>query len=692
MATVFALPEAEAIERGDADEAVSALDAAIAEGGDLSSVLTSEQLATLGADVVADYERDCSDRDEWYQQAKNALDAASQEIKGEAKNYPFANASDVRYPILTIAAIEFNARAYPAIVKGDETVQVKVIGADRGRPMMGPDGPLVLINDQPVPMTALPQIMAQAAAMGQEVQPQPAWAVPPGAKAKRASRVKDYMNVVINYRMDDWEADTDLLLLQLPIVGCGFRKTWWDREKGVPIQAFVSALKLAVPQDARSIADSPRVTEEVPDVFPFQIRRKMRDGVYRTVDLPNEDDDKEKPRLLLEQHRLIDLDETGDDRRYIVTVDKATSEVLRIEAAEESQAFYTKYEFIPHPKGNFYSIGFGHLLGPLSDVIDTTINMIIDAEHARIAGGGFIAGGVRLQGNGQTSNLTWQPGEYKLVNAQAGALKEAIWERTFPNQSPIMFQVLDFMLAAAKNIAAVRDVTSGDASNQGQVGTTLALIEQGLMVFNGIYKRIYRGFRSDFQMIFDNLAAYGDERTAKDYMTVLDDPEADFAKDFDGKDFDIRPVSDPNNVTRIQKMARAQFLLQTGTGNSAVDQHELMMRAYEAADIEDLDKLLPPPNNQPPPQLVAEVEKIGSEANRNNAQAELYRSQVAEKGLEAGMKLGAAEGDEGRLSGMGGEPGNAVGVPGGEDRSGGPAGGMAPPELGTGAGGPADPM
>ncbi|MFM0864030.1 hypothetical protein, partial [Klebsiella pneumoniae] len=77
---------------------------------------------------------------------------------------------------------------------------------------------------------------------------------------------------------------------------------------------------------------APRITEEIPDIFPYQIRQRMRSGMYREVVLVQTGDDAEAPRLLLEQHRYLDLDRDGLDEPYIVTVDHATREVLRVEA------------------------------------------------------------------------------------------------------------------------------------------------------------------------------------------------------------------------------------------------------------------------------------------------------------------------------------------------------------------------
>lgn len=703
MATVLFQEEEEALEaNASADTSPLALLQEIAATeGDISGLLDEQKLTALGAKVVEDYERDLTDRQTWQDKVETALKIAAQETK-DAKDYPFQGASNVKYPILTIAATEFNARAYPAICKGDETVQVKVIGSDKGRPMIGPDGQQALIVEgQPMLASAFAMAAAQAEAADQPVPPaELAWINPPGAKTKRANRVKDYLNVVLNYRMEDWEEDTDTLLYQLPIVGCGFRKVWWGK-KSLPESAYVPALHLVVPMGAKSLGTAPRFTEEMHDAYPHQIRQRMALGEYRTVELPAVDEDDQAPRLLLEQYRLEDLDGDGIDEPYIVTVDKETTQVLKIEANFSPEdieiegdavatimagRFYVKYSFLPHPEGKFYSIGFGHLLAELNEIINTTINQMIDAGHAEIAGGGFISSGLRLQGNGQTNTLRWRPGEYKVVNASAQALRDSIWERTFPQPSQVMFSVLDLMLGAAKDVAAIKDVISGDASNNGQVGTTLALIEQGLQVFNAIYKRVFRAEKEEFGLIYKLIGRYGDQKTAEDYLNVLDDDEADLQADFNAADMNIRPVSDPGSVTRIQKMSRAQFIAQNGRGNPLYDQREVEKRVLEAADVEDIDKLLPEPSGEPDPMAIATLEKTVSEADKNTAQAENYRAQAAAKGAETGLKLGEAEGasDARGIPSMEGSPDNPMGAEVAEPGGGSPEGGMGQSIMGPG--------
>lgn len=610
-----------------------------ASTGDITAQFSKDELSRIGADVVEDYGQDCRDREDWERVVKDALKKASQEDKRETKTYPWHNASDVNYPLLTIAGLQFNARAYPAIVKGDEAVSCKVVGADKGMPALGPDGqPVMQLQGTPVAMT--PQGPAVMTPQGPQplpegAQPEPVWQREPGAKGKRAQRVRDYMNTTIFYRMDDWEGDTDMLLMQLPIVGCAFRKIWYDGQRKKHCAALVHALNLVAPMTAKSCKTAIRMTEKVPDQYPAEILEKVLGGYYRSPDFLIGEEFDERPRLLLEQHRLIDADGDGYPEPYVVTVDHETSEVLRIVAnfapedvqtdgqrviRIERRSFYVKYDFFPHPEGKFYGIGLGHLLKSMSSVIDTAINQMIDAGTAQVAGGGWIGSGVRLQGSKRSSSMYFKPGEYKTVDIPGDQLRNGIVERTYPNPSPVMFQILELMLGAAKDISSVKDVLSGEGSGNGQVGTTLALIEQGLQVFTAIYKRIYRSLKEEYQMLFTNIGKYGDEDMARDYAEVLDDPAANFAEDFSTSDMDIRPVSDPASVTKMQQMSRANFLMQFVSA-PGVNPQAIYRRAWTAADVEDQDELLMPPPQGPNPAEMAAIDKDASVAELNRARA-----------------------------------------------------------------------
>lgn len=599
----------------DTDAPITAFDLAEYHG-DISGLLEDDAIAKIASKVKDAYERDCESRKEWLVVAEKGLKDMAQSFDGQEKNYPWQGASDIHYPLLPYAAMQFNARAYPAIIKGEEAVTIKVIGADKGVPQIGPDGqPLMQIQGIPVINSPQGPVMATGHPVPQGTPVEPLWKRKPDEKKRRADRVSQYMNITLFHRMDGWEEDTDTLIFQLSPVGCAFRKLWKDDKHN---SRFVPATKLVVNNNAISLAEAPQVTEEIDGIFPHQIKRDMAKGVYRTIEI--EEDEEEGARKLLEQQCYLDLDGDGVDEPYIVTIDSKSDDLYRIvpnygvddikynqdeSGIEityiEKQEYYVKYEFLPHPEGKFYNLGLAHLLDQYSEIINTIINQMIDANHAATAGGGFVGSGLRIQGRGQSSSLRYRPGEYKTVPVNANDLRNGIFERTTPQLSPVMFQLLDLILGAAQDIASVKDILSGEGSNQGQVGTTLALIEQGLQVFTAIYKRIYRSLKKEYKLLYKNISKYADDEMRSDYLELLDDLEANFDADFNVDDMDICPVSDPSSVTRQQRVARSQYLMSmiepiSGAGG---DVKEVIKRALEAGDILDIDKIFP--EQQPNP-------------------------------------------------------------------------------------------
>jgi hypothetical protein len=169
----------------------------------------------------------------------------------------------------------------------------------------------------------------------------------------------------------------------------------------------------------------------------------------------------------------------------------------------------------------------------------------------------------------------------------------------------------------------------------------LAQIEQGLQVFNAIAKRFFRSAKDEYTLLRDKIARYGGDAAAEDYKRVLDDPQADFLTDFADADMDIRPVSDPSAVTRMQKMAKAQYLESKMGAVASVggDVREIIRRSLEAADVEDIDKILPAPKPQPPdPMMIAQLNKLTEAAGKDHAQAEKANADAVLTAVEAQHK------------------------------------------------------
>lgn len=545
----------------------------------------------IGGRALDEYKIDEKSREDWLKRYERAMKLAMQ-VTGE-KTFPWPNASNVKFPLLTQAAIQFQARAYPAIIDGANIVRGVVKGPDHD-----------------------------------------------GQKAARAERMGQHMTWQLLYDIPGWEEDTDKLLLRLPIIGCVFRKSWHDPVQNRCMSETIPAKDFCVNYMSPGLDKAPRYTH-IQRYYPHEIEEFIRSGLW--VRAHYEGDDGEDPMSLVEvyeQHRLIDMDEDGYPEPYVVTFTKDGA-VFRIAACfdqdgitiaetEEGQQivrierkkYFTKYGFIPAPDGSFYDIGFGTLLDNISASIDTILNQLIDAGTLSNMQGGFLAGGIKIKGG----SMRFTPGEWKRIDGPtAGPLRDSIVPLQLPGPSPVLFQLLGMLIDAAKDITSVQDILTGSQDSQTAPTTALALIEQGQKVFTGIYKRVHRAFGEDLQILRQLNRDYLDEQV----YANLNDTEIEIGRaDYQDADLDVVPVSDPTAVNDMQKMGKAQVLM-AHNGDPLVNQMEIRLRSFEAAGIPDIPKLFEVPEPAPDPQMLLDGAKMANEREETEASIRLKDAQAA---------------------------------------------------------------
>lgn len=650
----------------------------------IAAAMEDTDLSKIAAQVCQEYELDDASRGEWLKMNKEAMKLAT--MVAEAKDYPFKGAANIKYPLIATAALQFNARSYPAIVPADRVVKCKVRGRD-----------------------------------------------PQGTKAARAERVSEYMSDQLLNEMTEWEEDTDRLLMMLPIEGSVFRKVWFDPAVGRNVSRLVRAENFVVNSCASSIESAPRKTEKL-YLYPYEMQERILDGRFVEFDWKNtapendkageEDDD--APHLFLEQHRLLDLDEDGYPEPYIVTVHQSTQKVVRVVAnygpetitldpsrqkvlAIRPESYFVHYQFMPNPNGGFYAMGLGWLLGSTNETINTTLNQMMDAGHLANTQGGLISSVLGLR----EKSIRLERGEWRVINT-SGPINQSIMPITYPGPPEVLFKLLGLLIESAKEMSATKDVMTGEGPASAPATTTLALIEQGLQVFNAIYKRTHRAVKGEMA-ILARLNSRNAQVLEPRYQAFFDAPEpVSMAEDFNMQDMDILPVSDPQSVTKMQKIAKAQMVLESGAQNPMVNQAEALKRFYEAADVEDIDKLIVPPPEPDPAEMafmeavkelglqeqMAKITESYTKALKNVADAEaaeegtqlsLYQSFLQALQAEHAMEMDIAQTGPGGVRGMEGQP-NDAGGPGALPQPGAAGAGIDPASLAPGGQPGGEPM
>ncbi len=604
----------------------------IMDADNVCTLLSDADLDVIGSDVVETFDIDKLSRRKWETKMKDAEDLALQLT--ETKSYPWPNAANVKFPLLTIAAMQYNARAYPGLVKTPDLVKYRVQGRDED-----------------------------------------------GQKAARASRIGAHMSYQCLEQDEEWEEDHDKLLLVKPILGCAFKKSYYDPVVAHNRSVLVLPKNLVVHYYAKSLEKCERKTE-IFELYKREIReRELRDifkehdyGPVPIADAKDSDkrqgtsppiDDPDRPRVFLEQHRYLDLDGDGYKEPYVVTVEKESKKVARIVArmgevtteqsleikelttritalAEgiqkpqgqetpeqtaqaqralqtiegmqeevkelasqepkilsiESVEHYTKYSFIPSPDGGFYDLGFGSLLSPLNDSVNTLLNQLIDAGSLQNSNSGFLGRGARIKGG----KIRFSPNEWKRVNVAGGTLRDSIVPLPVNQPSEVLFNLLGLLISYAEQLSSVTDTMKGENPGQNTPAYNMAeMLNEGKQLFNAIFKRAYRSQRAEFRKLYKLNAIYLDQ---EEYFSYQDSDSKALRTDYTADPKDLIPAADPNAFSNKEKMMKAQAVRESAMQVPGYDPIKVEQRFLESMDIPDAHEVYP---------VVPGVDKDGNE-------------------------------------------------------------------------------
>ena len=551
------------------EELLAEHDANLADG------LDERLLMDLGNELIGLYEEDRESRQEWETSYAEGLKLLG--LKYEERDQPFRGSSGVTHPVIAEAVTQFQAQAYKELLPADGPVRTQIIGE------------------------TTPEVEAQA------------------------QRVQQYMNYQIMHNMQEFDPELDRLLFYLPLAGSAFKKIYFDETLDRAVSKFIPADDLVVPYNATDLFSASRVTHVI-RMAENEIKKLQAGGFYRDISLePYELDDelREKEReisgitktsvdndcTLIEMHTNIDLEgyehtepmegtETGIKLPYIVTVDLESQQILAVRRNwKEGDEYYKKLEYFAHfkflPGLGFYGLGLLHMIGGLGRSATSILRQLIDAGTLANLPAGFKARGIRIR----EPDEPLSPGEFRDIDVPGGALKDSILPLPYKEPSQTLMQLLGFVVDAGRRFAAITDMQVGDGNQSAAVGTTIALLEKGSKVMSAIHKRLHYAQKQEFKMLAKVFA----ESMPPMYPYNVYGAEA-FVKQMDFDDrVDVVPVSDPNIFSMSQRLSLAQMQLQLAQSNPQMhNMYEAYRRMYEAVGVQNIQMILPPPQEPQP--------------------------------------------------------------------------------------------
>ena len=375
-------------------------------------------------------------------------------------------------------------------------------------------------------------------------------------------------------------------------------------------------------------------------------------------------DEEEDNFEFIEAYTWIDLDDDGlkepyqaviwEEKGRVVSLypcfdeDSITTnddgELVKVEMVER----YTQYRFLPDPEGGPMGLGWGILLGPMFDAINTNMRQLIDAGTlANVAGNSGIINADTTTGRGnsiQSGPIEVKLGQLTPVPVRgAGTLSQNVVQFPFAGPNPTLFQLMEFLINSSRsmtNAAMNVEASPGEAAS-----LYMARLQQGLKVPNSIIMRVYESAKKELQKIATlNFKHYDDDK----YNKIIDsDVQASMEDDFNPEDCDMRLVSDPTQGSDIERVQRAQAVYELASTQTqqVINYRQAVLDLLGAMNTPNIDELAPEPDpNAVDPMQQMFLAQQQMEAEMRNREIEVRESELAAKQQKIAME--AAKGDE----------------------------------------------
>lgn len=566
---------------------------------------------------------------------------------------PLEGMSTVRHPLLLEACQLFQANAMGELLPAEGPVKVR---DDRPDPPPITPNPFALPGAPPPPGLGAPGAGPPPAPAGAGMQPppqpgqmppvQPMPAGPaPGAppplppnpmmghngpppeeeRDELAEALEKDFNHYLTAVDKGYVPDTDQMLFKVGFGGLGVKKVYNCPLKRMPLSRSVDIEDFIVSNALSDLADARRITHRI-KMPPSTLKRMQIVEAYRDIPIgqPTQASegqnavDQQKAEIagvqvqtdprdidyeIFECYCELDLNQFAPKQfkdkglalPYKVTIEKESQKVLEIRRnwKEDDKECQAKEYFVDFPymrAFGFYCIGLLHLLGNTTKALTALWREFIDAGmFANFPGFLYLKGA----GRQLTNQFRVAPGSGVGLDASVQDIRQAVMPLPYKSPDAAFTAFVQHVEELGQRLGGTSNTTVAEGRADAPVGTTLALIEQASKPLGAVTKRLHTSQAREFELLKERFR---------------DDPEAFWR--FNKKpavawqkqqfiqalmDFDLVPVSDPNNPTKMHRLAKAEAYKQmVAAAPTAFDQKKAILKYSSEMGLTGVEDTLSP--------------------------------------------------------------------------------------------------
>lgn len=426
-------------------------------------------------------------------------------------------------------------------------------------------------------------------------------------------------------------ADTDQMLFKTGFGGLGVKKVYNCPLKRMPLARSIDIEDFIVSNALSDLADARRITHRI-KMAPSTLRRMQIVGAYRDIPLiiptgqsdqanpvdqakaevagvtVNVTDPRDADYEIYETYCELELDEFAPKQfkgkglalPYKVTIEKESQKVLEIRRnwnENDSECLRKEY-FVDYPymrAFGFYCIGLLHLLGNTTKALTALWREFIDAGmFANFPGFLYLKGA----GRQLTNQFRVAPGSGVGLDSNATNIRDAVMALPYKNPDAGFVQFVTHVEQLGQRLGGTANTEVGEGKQDAPVGTTLALIEQATKPLGAVTKRLHNSQAREFALLKERFRDDPEAFWRFNKKPAMPWQKEQFIKALE--DYDLVPVSDPNNPTRMHRAAKAAWLQQVAVqAPGLLDPKKTFLRAASEMEIGDVEDLISPTFGQP---------------------------------------------------------------------------------------------